>query len=154
MCYGERRRQRGSSASGGDINLHVAAFKESTFSGVASMELITWLLASLAYLVGLIWSLIWFLISGWVSTLLQIAVLVAVIYWLKYGWQRAPYEIWRRTRSFGRFFWSWIRGRDPEPRAHEEVVRLVRRREFGDVNVSTLLSLAALVGLLLMAPLR
>ncbi len=107
-----------------------------------------------AYVVGLIWSLIWFLISGWVSTLLQIAVLIAVIYWLKYGWQRAPYEVWKRTRSFGRFFWSWIRGRDPEPRAHDEVVRLVKLREFGDINVSTLLSLAALVGLLLVAPLR
>src|SRR4029079_4105158 len=68
--------------------------------------------------------------------------------------QRAPYEVWRRTRSFGRFFWSWIRGRDPEPRAHDEVVRLVRRREFGAVNISTLLSLAVLGGPLLVAPLE
>lgn len=117
------------------------------------MESVTWLLLSLTYVVGLIWSLVWFLISGWVSTLLQIAVLIAVIYLLKYGWQRAPYEVWKRTRSFGRFFWSWIRGRDPEPRPYDEVVRLVRRREFGDVNVSTLLSLAVLGGLLLLAPL-
>src|SRR6185503_15193804 len=104
------------------------------------MELITWLLTSLAYAVGIIWSLVWFLISGWVSTLLQIAVLVAVIYWLKYGWQRAPYEVWKRSQSFGRFFWSWIRGRDPEPRAHDEVVRCdtprVRRRQYLDVAVA------------------
>lgn len=116
------------------------------------MEIVTWVLVSLAYVVGVIWSLVWFLISGWVSTLLQIAVLIAVIYLLRYGWQRAPYEIWNRTRSFGRFFWSWIRGRDAERRIHEEareIVRLVRRRELGDVNVSTLLSLAALSGLLL-----
>lgn len=72
------------------------------------MELVTWLLTSLAYVLGLIWSLIWFLISGWVSTLLQIAVLIAVIHWLKSGLQRAPYEVWTRTRSFGWFFWSWI----------------------------------------------
>ena len=120
------------------------------------MESVTWLLTSLTYVLGLIWSLVWFLISGWVSTLLQIAVLIAVIYWLKYGWQRAPYEVWKRTRSFGRFFWSWIRGRDPEPRDHDEgreVVRLVRGGEFGDVNVSTLLSLAVLGGLLLLAQL-
>jgi hypothetical protein len=118
------------------------------------MEIVTWILVSLAYVVGLIWSLVWFLISGWVSTLLQIAVLIAIIYWLRYGWQRAPYEIWNRTRSFGRFFWSWIRGRDAERRTHDEareIVRLVRRREVGDVNVSTLLSLAALGGLLLVA---
>jgi hypothetical protein len=108
--------------------------------------------SSLAYVIGLIWSLVWFLISGWVSTLMQITVLIAVIYWMRYGWQRAPYEIWNRTRSFGRFFWSWIRGRDLERRAHQEhreIVQIVRRRELGDVNVSTLLSLAALVGLLL-----
>ena len=118
------------------------------------MEIVTWLLLTLAYVVGLIWSLVWFLISGWVSTLLQIAVLIAVIYCLRYGWQRAPYEIWSRTRSFGRFFWSWIRGRDLERRARDEVrevVRLVRGREFGDVNVSTLLSLTVLGGLLLLA---
>jgi hypothetical protein len=105
-----------------------------------SMEFVTWLLTGLAYVIGLIWSLVWFLISGWVSTLLQIAVLVAVIYWLKYGWQRAPYEVWKRSQSFGRFFWSWIRGRDPEPRAHDEVVRCdtprVRRRQYLDVAVA------------------
>ena len=118
------------------------------------MDLITWLLTSLAYVLGLIWSLVWFLISGWVSALLQIAVLIAVIYWLKYGWQRAPFEVWKRTRSFGRFFWSWICGRDPEPRAHDEVIRRAARRcEFGDVNISTLLSLAVLGGLLLVASL-
>lgn len=117
------------------------------------MEIVTWILASLGYVVGFIWSLVWFLISGWVSALLQIAVLIAVIYWLRYGRQRAPYEIWNRTRSFGRFFWNWIRGRDLERRAGEarEIVRFVRRREAGDVNVSTLLSLAALGGLLLFA---
>ena len=118
------------------------------------MEIVTWILVSLGYVIGLIWSLVWFLISGWVSALLQIAVLIAVIYWLRYGRERAPYEIWNRTRSFGRFFWNWIRGRDLERRAPDEtreIVRLVRRREVGDVNVSTLLSLAALGGLLLVA---
>ena len=117
------------------------------------MDIVTWLLLSLAYVAGLIWSLVWFLISGWVSTLLQIAVLIAAIYWLRYGWRRAPYEIWKRTGSFGRFFWSWIRGRDLEPRARDdvrEVVRLVRGGEFGDVNISTLLSLAVLGGLFLL----
>ena len=95
------------------------------------MEIVTWILVSLGYVIGLIWSLVWFLISGWVSALLQIAVLIAVIYWLRYGRQRAPYEIWNRTRSFGRFFWNWIRGRDLERRAPDEareIIRLVRRR--------------------------
>ena len=118
------------------------------------MDILTWILSSLVFVVGLLWSLVWFLISGWVSTLLQIAVLIAVIYWLKYGWQRAPYEIWRRTRTFGRFLWSWIRGRDLDQSSRDEVrevVRLVRSREFGDINVSTLLSLGMLGGLILLA---
>jgi hypothetical protein len=82
------------------------------------MEIVTWILVSLGYVIGLIWSLVWFLISGWVSALLQIAVLIAVIYWLRYGRQRAPYEIWNRTRSFGRFFLeldSWPRPREAGP---------------------------------------
>ena len=39
--------------------------------------------------VGAVWTVLWFLIGGWVSTLLQIIVLIGVVYLLKYGWQRA-----------------------------------------------------------------
>ena len=94
----------------------------------------------------------WCLISGWVSTLLQIALLIAIIYFFKYGWQRAPAEIWRRTRSFGRFFWSWLRAREQRSSDVEvrEVVHVVRAKEFGDINISTLLSLLMLFGLALL----
>jgi hypothetical protein len=99
---------------------------------------------------GVLWSVVWFLVSGWVSTLLQIALLIAIIYFLKYGWQRAPAEIWRRTRAFARFFWGWLRAREQHPAAGievREVVRVIRAKEFGDINISTLLSLLMLVGL-------
>lgn len=117
------------------------------------MDILGWLWWAIISVLSLLWSLIWFLISGWVSTLLQIAILIAVIYYFKYGWQRAPVEIWRQTRSFGRFFWNWIRARDPqaEPRgAVREIVKVVRVKEFGDISLSTLLSLLALGGLLLL----
>ena len=109
-----------------------------------------WLAATL--FIGTL-SLIWFLISGWVSTLLQIAVLVVVIYFLKYGWQRAPAEIWRRSRSFAGFFVGWIRAADSglPSRDAAQAVRVVKVKEFGDVNISTLLSLLMLVGLILAA---
>lgn len=118
------------------------------------MDILAWLWWLVATVVSLVWSLVWFLISGWVSTLLQITLLVAVIYFLKYGWQRAPSELWRRTRSLGGFFWSWLRAREPQPAAGahvREVVRVVSAKEFGDINLSTLLSLLMLCGLLVLA---
>ena len=78
------------------------------------MDILAWLWWVASTLVTGMLSLIWFLISGWVSTLLQIAVLVIVIYFLKYGWQRAPAEIWKRTRTFADFFVRWIRAREED----------------------------------------
>jgi hypothetical protein len=78
-----------------------------------------------------------------------------VIYFLKYGWQRAPAEIWRRSRSFARFFVSWIRAREPTFGADQPtMVRVIRVKEFGDINISTVLSLLMLTGLLLLGNLR
>jgi hypothetical protein len=114
------------------------------------MELLLWVWWALSLVIGVIASVLWFLIAGWVSTLLQIGVLVAAIYFVRYGWQRAPAEIWRRTTRFGLFFWSWLRARElPHPESEPiDVIRVVRAKEFGDINISTLLSLVVLVGLI------
>lgn len=76
------------------------------------MDIIGWIGWALLSTLGVLWTVIGFLISGWVSSLLQMAVLVVSIYFLKYGWQRAPSEIWQRTRAFGRYLWSWLRARE------------------------------------------
>lgn len=114
------------------------------------MEVLAWLWWAIVSVFGIVWTVVWFLISGWVSTLLQIAILVVVIYSLKYGWQRAPHEIWKRSSSFGRFFWNWVRARDPsaerQPVEVREVVKVVRGHEFGDINLSTLLNVLMLSG--------
>ena len=118
------------------------------------MDILLWLWWALATAFGFIWAVVWFLISGWVSTLLQIALLVMVIYFLKYGWQRAPAEIWRRSRTFGGFFWNWMRAREPQSAAGadvREIVRVVRAKEFGDINLSTLLSLLVVLGCFVVA---
>jgi hypothetical protein len=124
------------------------------------MEIAAWVLWALLGLLGILWAVVWFLISGWVSTLLQITLLIVAVFFLKYGWQRAPAELWRRARSVGGFAWTWVRAGDPgkagaAPAVRiREVVRLVRVKEFGDVNISTLLSLLALAGLMVLAGLQ
>ena len=119
------------------------------------MEVMAWIWWVIATGLGAAWTIVWFLIGGWVSTLLQIVILVAIVYYLKYGWQRAPAEIWRRTRSFGGFFWNWLRAEPTVPNAAQvrEVVRIVRVKEIGDINASTLLSLLAAMGLCLLTTL-
>ena len=119
------------------------------------MDVLAWIWWLIVSALSLVWTLFWFLISGWVSTLLQIALLVGVVFYFKYGWQRAPVEIWKRATQAARFVLGWVRTREPatnEPRVEvREVVRVVRIKERGDVNLSTMLSLAVLAGLALMA---
>jgi hypothetical protein len=114
------------------------------------MDILSWLWWIIVAVVSMALKLLWFLISGWVSTLLQIAVLVIAIYFLKYGWQRAPMELWRRTRAFGGFLMNWVRAREAGVAASlpAETVPVIRHKEFGDINISTLLSLLMLFGLL------
>jgi hypothetical protein len=120
---------------------------------------LVWVFGLAWWLLGLLWSIVWFLVSGWVSTLLQIAILVAVVFFLKYGWERAPSELWRRGSAFVRFSWKWIGAREIDPGAatrevSRERIRIVRVKEFGDVNVSTLLSLLVLAGLAVLTTLH
>jgi hypothetical protein len=116
------------------------------------MDIVAWLWWFLVSVASGLLSLVWLLIGGWVSTLLQLALLILVIYFLKYGWQRAPAEIWRRSRSFARFFAGWIKARDPvDPVAAPQEIRIVKVKELGDINVSTLLSLLVIIGLVLVA---
>ena len=114
------------------------------------MELLAWLWWVLATLLSGTLTIRWFLVSGWVSALLQIAAIVVAVYVLKYGWQRAPAELWRRTRPLLSFFVGWLRAREPAaPSALPPAIQVVRAKEFGDINISTLLSLLLLGELLL-----
>ena len=79
------------------------------------MDILAWLWWAIASLLSVVWSLLWFLLGGWVSTLAQIAVLVGIIFFYKYGWQRAPAEIAARVSTFGRFVWNWARQRETGP---------------------------------------
>jgi hypothetical protein len=120
------------------------------------VDILGWVWWALSSLMGLIWSIGWFLLGGWVSTLAQIAVVVGIIFFYKYGWQRAPAEIAARASSMGRFVWGWMRVREPGQAAAgrvevREVVRTVRIKETGDINASTLLNVLMFIGLALIA---
>lgn len=115
------------------------------------LGLVLWILSTL-------WSLIWLLIGGWVSTALQIIVLLLAYYAYRYGWRRAPLEAWRGVRAITRWGWNWLRGVEamagvPErERVREvEVVREIRVKDFGDVNLSSLMNVSMLAGLLVLA---
>ena len=120
------------------------------------MEALGWIGWGLLKLLGLVWTIVWFLLSGWVATLLQLVVIVGAIFAMKYGWRRAPAEMWRRASTFGRFVWAWARARELSsapaqaagPAKVREVTRVVHRRQPGDVSLSTLLSVLMLAGLL------
>lgn len=115
-------------------------------------------LSILWWIATALWSFIWLLIGGWVSTALQIVVVVLAFYGYRYGWRRAPYEAWRGVRTIGRWGWSWLRGveamsgADAGERVREvEVIREIRIKEFGDVNLSSLMNVVMLAGLVLLA---
>ena len=89
------------------------------------MDILGWIGWLLWTLLGLAWSVLWFLVGGWVSTLAQIAVVALVIFGYKYGWRRAPQEIATRAVTFGRFAWAWIRSRELPASASRAEVREV-----------------------------
>jgi hypothetical protein len=123
------------------------------------MDVLGWLWWLFASFFTLLWSVVWFLLGGWVSTLAQIAVIILVVFGFRYGWRRAPAELMSRAAGFMRFAWSWMRsGGDQLPRIPEKTSeaggsRRRSRRQPGDVriNVSTCMTLLMLVGLWLLA---
>jgi hypothetical protein len=119
------------------------------------VDILGWIWWLLASVLGLAWSVMWFLLGGWVSTIAQVAVVVGAIFFYKYGWQRAPAEIAARLSTVARYVWSWLRQRElpaGAPRVEvREVVRTVRVKEAGDINVSTFLTVLMFAGLALLA---
>lgn len=125
------------------------------------MDVLGWLWWLIASLLSVVWSMAWFLLGGWVSTLAQIAVIAMIFLATKYGWRRAPQELFSRTSAFARFAWAWLRSREPGLAPQSSAGRgrprtADRRRQPGDVriNVSTMLSLLMMAGFALLATIR
>ena len=119
-------------------------------------NILGWLWWGIVKVLGLAWSFAWFLLGGWVATLVQIIIIAGIIFAMKYGWRRAPLEMWTRSQGVGRFVWAWARMKEPrlatsarpDVRGSRETVRVIHARRPGDVSASTLLTVAMLVGML------
>ena len=116
------------------------------------MDVLSWLFWLLGWIASLAWSLVWLLLGGWVSTLAQLLAVLAIIAIYRYGWRRAPIEVWSQLSRFSRFAIGWVRGVEAPVRASPSVVvrdtvRLVKVKELGDVNLSTMMSVSVLAGL-------
>lgn len=114
-----------------------------------------WLIKSALWLA---WSLAWLLLGGWVSTLMQIAVVVLVVLAYKHGWRRAPAEALALTKPLLERIWAWMRRREPRAAAISggkgrpgRGTQRRRQRQPGDVNLSTIMNLAVLLGLAALA---
>ena len=117
------------------------------------MEIVSWIGWLLAALAGWIWSVAWLLIGGWVSTLLQILVIVFVVFAFKYGWRRAPLELALRVRPMAGWLWRWLMARERPAYAAAGAppeIRIIRVKAPGDVNLSSLLNVIMLAGLSLL----
>lgn len=126
------------------------------------MDILAWLWWLLMKALGLVWALAWLLLGGWVSTAAQITVIALAIFAYRYGWRRAPQELASRIVPLARMLWGWLRGREvaekartppATSRADARKARRLRRtrRRPGDVNLSTLMNLALVTGLWLLA---
>ena len=120
---------------------------------IVGWEILSWIGWLLATLAGWIWSVAWLLIGGWVSTLLQILVIVFLVFAFKYGWRRAPLELAFRVRPVTGWLWRWVTAREPrggrayDPARGVPEVRIIRVKAPGDVNLSSLLNVMMLTGL-------
>lgn len=111
----------------------------------------------LSWSIGILWtgfqlllSLVWFLVGGWFSTLAQIFILFCIVLIYKYGWRRAPAEILSRVSALLRYTWAWVRLREvPSMAKNRDSIPFVRVKEFGDINVSSLLNVIMFFSLIL-----
>jgi hypothetical protein len=128
------------------------------------MDILGWIGWLIYSLFALLWSVVWLLLGGWISTLAQIVVVLMAIFVYRYGWQRAPGELLCQVRALWRFGTGAMKATEAMAAADEDRKRersrtkaletgartrsrLPRHRGDVTINLSTALSVAMLAGL-------
>jgi hypothetical protein len=111
------------------------------------MEILSLLWTVLSFLLGLVWSLVWFVLRDLISTLLWILIVAWLILSVRYrSFTAGTLAMLRYSRYGLRLFWRWLRGTPgalPAPPAGGkiEAERARRRRPFGTMSISEQLNM-------------
>lgn len=128
------------------------------------MDVLSWIGWLLWSLLALLWSVVWLLLGGWIATAAQIVVVLMAIFVYRYGWRRAPAELWRQARALWRFASGAMRATEALAEADADrkrsriresaaALRATLPRQRGDVtiNLSTTMSITLMLALWLLS---
>lgn len=118
------------------------------------MEILNLLWTVFIFVLGLTWSLIWFVLRDLISTLLWILIVAWLILSVRYrSFTAGTLAILRYGRYGLGLFWRWLRGKPgafPAPSSRSDRIqaaRARRRKPFGTMSISEQLNML-LVGAL------
>jgi hypothetical protein len=112
------------------------------------MDILNLLWTVLSFLLGLAWSLIWFVLRDLISTLLWILIVAWLILSVRYrSFAAGTVGILRYGRYGLRLFWRWLRGtpgaltESPARADRRQLKRARRRAPFGTMSISEQLNM-------------
>jgi hypothetical protein len=118
------------------------------------MDILSFIWTVLSFLLGIVWSIAWFVVRDLISTLLWILIVAWLLLSVRYrSFTGGSVAMLRYSRYAGNLFWRWLRGTPssalpamPTPKViTKEVVKYVpakvRRRPWGTMSISDQLNM-------------
>jgi hypothetical protein len=127
------------------------------------MDILNLIWTVLSFLLGILWSLVWFIVRDLISTLLWMLIVAWLLLSVRYrSFTGGSIAMLRYSRYAGAVFWRWLRGTPsaalpslPTPKViTKEVVKYVpgktRRRPWGSMSISDQLNMLLVAALYLL----